>query len=71
MRERVLRFDIAHVADACALIERHDKRVAGIIGPSHLIEKVKKIGPYQAKTNTLWQIPVVTDDTLEHVFVHD
>ena len=71
MRQQVHRLDNAHIADACALIERHDKRVIGIVGPTSLIEEMKKMGAYNAKTNQFWLMAVKTDDSLEDVFVHD
>jgi len=72
VRQKVLKIDAAHIADACVFIERHDKRCTGIIGPSDLMAEVKKMsGCYNAKTNQFWLMAVKTDDSLEDVFVHD
>ena len=72
MRQKVLKIDVAHIADACVLIERHDKKCTGINGPSDLMAEVKKMsGCYNASTNRLWLMAVEIDDSLEDVFVHD
>ena len=61
------------LADAFATIEGKDKRVATILGPQHLLDKVRSWSAdiYNDKTETLWCASLTADESLDDLYVTD
>jgi hypothetical protein len=63
-RYKVHSLDIPGVADAIAMVRRHDVPVKAIVGPQDAIAKLK-----QSPSISAWGIPFIIDDSLEHAVI--
>jgi len=60
------------LADAFAMIERHDKKVTLILGPENLLGRIRLMtGTFNTRDDTLWTAKLKADESLDYLYVTD